>query len=254
MTLGGPVYCGQLFEIAAYIDASLVCADYRRDGETSGLTRSKRVEDWGDPAYLAAAAQLPARLEAQGVKVSELVLIGASYAGYANTELVATHPELRPRALIVVDSFLDLPERFRALPPGQETRTEMMRVLGGTLNQVPGVYAARSPSHHLEGIAQAIRSGMRFIDVWSTGAAERREFDAATCSIDAHAKWLRALAGRLRHPLSAYVTELRHADALRNWWREVLALAGLDRPYRSFPARVISFRPAGPLPPGSYCP
>jgi hypothetical protein len=253
MTLGGPVYCGQLFELAAYIDASVVCADYGRNGETSGLTRSKRVEDWGDPAYLAAAARLPGRLKAQGVKFSELVLIGASYAGYANTELVATHPELRPRALVVVDSFLDLPERYAALRSGAQTALEMVRVLGGTLSQRAAVYAARSPSHHLAGLAAAIRAGTRFVDIWSTGAAEKREFNGATCSPAANANWLSALALVLHRPVSGYVTPLRHADALRNWWREVLALAGLDRPYRRFPARTLTFRPDAPIPSASYC-
>jgi len=253
MTLGGPVYCGQLFEIAAYLDASVVCADYGRNGETSGLSRSRRVEDWGDPSFLAAAALLPRRLKEQGVKISELVLIGASYAGYANTELLATHPELRPRALIVVDSFFDLAERFNALPRSQETRSEMVKVLGGTLSQVPNAYAARSPSHHLNSLAAAIRAGTRFVDVWSVGAAEKREFNGATCSASANARWLRDLAIRLRRPVTGYVTQLRHADALRNWWRELLALGGLDRPYRTLPARAIVFSPAAPLPAASYC-
>jgi len=253
MTLGGPVYCGQLFELAAYLDASVACADYGRNGETSGLTRSKRLEDWGDPAYLAAAARLPARLEKQGVKVSELVLMGASYAGYANAELVATHPGLRPRALIVVDSFLDLPERYSALAPGQATQVEIVKALGGTLTEQPNLYAARSPSHHLDGLATAIRGGMRFVDLWSTGPGEKREFNGATCSPAANAQWLSLLATVLHRPVTGYVTQLSHADALRNWWREVLAFAGLDRPYRHLSAKAITFRPGGTLPSGSYC-
>ena len=253
MTLGGPVYCGQLFGIAAYLNASVVCADYGRNGETSGLSRSRRVEDWGDPSFLAAAALLPGRLKEQGVKISELVLIGASYAGYANTELLATHPELRPRALVVVDSFLDLPERFNALPVSQETRAEMIKVLGGTLSQVPNVYATRSPSHHLDALAAAIRAGTRFVDVWSVGAIQKREFNGASCSVSANARWLRDLAIRLRRPVIGYVTQMRHAEALRNWWREVLALVGLDRPDRSLPARAFAFSPAAQAPRASYC-
>ena len=253
MTLGGPVYCGQLFELAAYLDASVVCADYGRNGELSGLSRSKRVEDWGDPAYLAAAARLPASLEREGVKVSQLVLLGASYAGYANAELVATHPELRPRALIVVDSFLDLPERYRALVPGQETRAEMEKVLGGTLARRASLYESRSPSHHLDGIAAAMRGGMRFVDLWSTAPAEKREFNGATCAALANARWLAALSTRLDRPVVGYVTRLRHGGALRNWWREVLAFAGLDRPFRKLSADVVTFRPDGVVPPGSVC-
>jgi pimeloyl-ACP methyl ester carboxylesterase len=66
--------------------------------------------------YNAAAARLPAQLERSGVLVSKLVVIGVSYSGFANAELVATHPDLRPAALIVVDSFLDLTARFGELP------------------------------------------------------------------------------------------------------------------------------------------
>jgi hypothetical protein len=253
MTLGGPVYCGQLLELAQYLGASLLCPDYGLNGEKSGLSRAKRVEDWGDPAYLAAAAQLPARLKAEGVKISELVLIGASYAGYANSQLVATHPELHPTALIVVDSFLDLPARFRALPLAHETRAEITKVLGGTLTQRPRVYLDRSPSQHLDGLAAAIRRGMRFIDIWSISYAEKREFNGATCSPAANAESLSKLATLLGRPLTGYVTQLDHADALRYWWRELLALARLDRPYRSLPAGPIAFQPGGPIPASSYC-
>ena len=91
--------------------------------------------DWGDPAYLASVARVPAQLRADGVKIAQLVLVGVSYSGYANTELVATHPELRPTALIMVDSYLDLPARYRALPPGHDTRAELERAMGGTLDE-----------------------------------------------------------------------------------------------------------------------
>jgi pimeloyl-ACP methyl ester carboxylesterase len=253
MTLGGPVYCGQLLPLARYLDASLLCPDFGRNGETSGHSRSKRVEDWGDPSYLAAVARLPARLEADGLKVSGLVLVGASYAGYANTELVATHPELHPRALIVVDSFLDLPERYRALPVEHETRAEITRVLGGTLGQRPDAYAARSPSGHLDGLAVAVRAGMQLVDVWSVALAERREFNGATCSPAANAQWLSELASLLGRPVTGYVTRLEHAEALRSWWRELLAFAGLGRPFRALPARAVVFQPGAPVPAGSVC-
>ena len=85
--------------------------------------------DWGDPAYLAEVAQVPARLRAQGVKIAQLVLVGVSYSGFANAQLVATHPELRPTALIMVDSYLDLPARYRALPPGHATKAELERAM-----------------------------------------------------------------------------------------------------------------------------
>lgn len=56
LTLGGPVYCGQSAALARYLGASLLCPDYGADGERSGASRARRVEDWGDPTYLAAVA------------------------------------------------------------------------------------------------------------------------------------------------------------------------------------------------------
>src|SRR5437588_3407173 len=49
LTLGGPVYCGQASALAHYLKASLVCPDYGLDGERSGSSRARRIEDWGDP-------------------------------------------------------------------------------------------------------------------------------------------------------------------------------------------------------------
>lgn len=253
VTLGGPVYCGQSVALARYLRASLLCPDYGRDGERSGASRARRVEDWGDPKYLAAVARLPQELRQEGVKISELVLVGASYAGYAAAELAATHPELHPRALIIVDSFLDLPSRFRALRPGEPTRAEMIDVLGGTVAQKPQAYEQRSPSHHLRGLARAIRRGMRLLDVWSVSPVETREFNGAMCAVRSNALWLRRLAALLHRPTIGYVTELRHAVALWDWWRQLLALAGIAPASGSLPAAAITFRAARPIPASSHC-
>ena len=253
ITLGGPVYCGQTAALARYLGASLLCPDYGQNGESTGASRAKRVEDWGDPRYLAAVARLPGQLKREGIRVSELVLVGASYAGYAAAELAATHPELHPRALIIVDSFLDLPERFRALLPGQLTRAEMTRVLGGTLTQRPQAYMERSPSDHLNGLAAAVRSGMRLVDVWSVAPSAAREFNGAMCSARSNAFWLRRLAGILHRPVNGYVTGLRHAFALWDWWRQLLALAGLAPAVGALPATEVAFHGGRPIPYASYC-
>jgi pimeloyl-ACP methyl ester carboxylesterase len=254
LTLGGPVYCAQASPLARRLGATLLCPDYGLDGERSGATRAHRVEDWGDPHYLDAVARLPGQLAKEGVRVSELVLVGASYAGYAAAELAATHPELHPRALILVDSFLDLPERFRALRSGQPTRTEMIRVLGGTLSQRPRTYEQRSPSGHLAGLADAIRDGMRLIDVWSVAPAEAHEFNGGMCSIGSNALWLQRLARILRRAVTGYVTQLPHAVALWDWWPQLLALAALAPASGTLPATAFTFRPGQPIPAASYCP
>ncbi|MGZ4290242.1 MAG: alpha/beta hydrolase family protein [Gaiellaceae bacterium] len=254
MTLGGRIYCGFLLPLAEALDATRLCPDYGRNGETTGATRDLRIEDWGDPRYLAAVAQLPDRLRRNGVKISKLVVIGPSYAGYANAELVATHPETRPDALVVIDSYLDLPARYRALAPTHQTRKEMEQVIGGMLAQSPAAYAARSPSHHLDGLADAMRRGMKLIDVWSIAPSEKHEFNGATCQRAADAEWLARLATLLGRPVTGYVTHMAHADVLRNWGEHLLAAAGVRAPFATpLPARAVKFQPTRPPPAGSWC-
>jgi len=253
MTLGGPIYCRQLTNLARNLGASLVCGDYGKNGYEGVGGRAARLEDWGDPAYLDAVAKLPAALRRSGVKISKLVVVGVSYSGFANAELVATHPELRPDALVVVDSFLDLTARFRALPLGHETRKEMVTALGGTPDTVPEVYAARSPSGHLDGLAKAIRAGMRFVDVWSLSDAERSEFRGATCSLQANATWLAGLASKLGRPVTGYVTQLRHAHALWDRGMGLMKLALGPNGGKPLEARAVTFAPGAPAPAGSFC-
>jgi hypothetical protein len=179
--------------------------------------------------------------------------VGVSYSGFANAELVATHPEMRPDALVVVDSYLDLTARFRALPLGHETRKEIITALGGTPDALPDVYAARSPSHHLDGLAAAIRAGMRFVDVWSVSDVERREFRGATCSLTANATWLSALASELGRPVTGYVTEMRHAHALWDRGMGLMQLALGPNKSKPLPATAVTFRPGARAPAGSFC-
>lgn len=253
LTVGGPIYCMQLRNLARRLAASLLCADYGPNRYERPGQRTGRLEDWGDPAYDAAVARLPAKVEAQGVKVSKLVVVGVSYSGFANAELVASQPRLHPAALVMIDSYLDLAARFAALPLDHPTRAEIEQSVGGTPAQLPAAYALRSPSSHLATLAADIRSGMRFIDVWSVAASETREFRGATCSWDANAHWLSRLAAVLHRPVTGYVTRLRHAYALWDHGRGVLQLAGVQAAGPSLPARAVQFRPHGGVPAGSYC-
>jgi pimeloyl-ACP methyl ester carboxylesterase len=253
LTLGGPIYCAQLRTLAAHVDASLACTDYGPNRYDALGQRAGRREDWGDPGYLAEVARVPAELQRSGIKVSKLVVVGVSYSGYANAELVATHPELHPAALVVVDSFLDLPARYAALPASHPTRKEMELVLGGTLAERRPVYEARSPSHHLDGLARAIRGGMSFVDVWSVSAAEQREFRGATCSLLANARWMADLATVLRAPVIGYVTQMPHAHALWDRGMGLLQLAGVAKTDRPLLAHRVTFRPGVAPPAGSYC-
>ena len=254
MTVGGSTYCAQLQALARNVHASLVCADYGANRYLERGERSGRQMDWGDPAYLAQVARVPGRLRAQGVKIAQLVLVGVSYSGFGNAQLVATHPELRPTALIMVDSYLDLPARYRALLPGHETKAELERAMGGTLAERPREYARRSPSNNLTGLAHAINGGMRFVDVWSTSAAEEREFRGATCGRLANAHWLGQLATLLGRPVTGYVTQMPHAHALWDRGQGLLQLAGVRPAAKQLRARPVTFAPRESTPPaGSYC-
>jgi pimeloyl-ACP methyl ester carboxylesterase len=254
MTVGGPIYCMQLKALARNVGASLVCTDYGPNRYVAPGEREDRQMDWGDPAYLAQVARVPDRLRAQGVRIAKLVLVGVSYSGFGNAELVATHPELRPAALIVVDSYLDLPARYRALRPTHPTKAEIERAMGGTLDAQPQAYASRSPSGHLDGLAAAIRGGMRFVDVWSTSEREENEFRGATCGRLASAQWLARLADVLGRPVTGYVTRMPHAHALWDRGQALLELAGIRPAPKPLAARAISFAPgATALPAGSFC-
>lgn len=254
MTVGGSMYCVQLEALARNVGASLVCADYGANRYLARGERSGRQMDWGDPAYLAEVARVPERLRAQGVKIAQLVLVGVSYSGFGNAQLVATHPEMRPTALIVVDSYLDLPARYQALPAGHQTKSELERAMGGTLDERPQEYARRSPSNNLAGLARAIRGGMRFVDVWSTSAAEEKEFRGATCGRLANALWLGKLATLLGRPVTGYVTRMPHAHALWDRGQGLLQLAGVRPAAKPLAARPVAFAPGVNVPPpGSYC-
>jgi pimeloyl-ACP methyl ester carboxylesterase len=254
LTLGGPVYCGQILPLATSMGASLLCADYWQNRYTGPGLRSQRFMDWGDPQYDAAVAKLPERVRRAGIRISKLIVVGVSYTGFATAELVATHPDLRPAALIIVDSYLDLPARFQAAKPWRETRQEIATVLGGTLAERPAAYEARSPSHHLDGLAKAIRGGMRLVDVWSVDPEERKRYVGATCSRTSNAEWLSKLAMRLRRPVDGYVTQLEHAEALWHHYASLLAFAGLTRNSGdSLAVRRFRFRPGAPLSAASYC-
>jgi hypothetical protein len=253
LTVGGPIYCMQLRPLARRLDASLLCADYGPNEYEKPGERTGRLEDWGNPAYDAAVSRLPARVEAEGVKVSKLVVVGVSYSAFANAELVASQPRLHPAALVMIDSYLDLAARFAALPLDHPTRAEIEASVGGTPAQVPAAFARRSPSHHLATLAADIRSGMRFVDVWSVAASEAYEFRGATCSWNANARWLARLATLSGRPVTGYVTHLRHAFALWDHGRGVLQLADIHTSGPPLPTRAVRFRPHAGVPRSSYC-
>jgi hypothetical protein len=235
-TSGGWAYCLQVQALARRFRLTLLCGRYYRDGYTGYGLRSRRLLDWGDPAYL---ASLAVKIEALHRRVGgELVLLGVSYSGFGVATLASHHPELRPDRLIVVDSFLDLAAR-RAAAGSDGTAAEIDAATGGSR----AALQARTVS--VLGLAQLLRSGTQLTAIWSVAPGERREFRGATCDLDANARVLAELASTAERPIGAWVTQSRHGHDLWDSGRRSMA----GRP----PGTKIVFEPDGQVPPGSTC-
>src|SRR5262249_61756326 len=122
-TSGGWVYCSQMIRFAQRFGSALLCGRYDKDGFVGPGLRSRRRLDWGDPRYLASFAdEIAALHRAVG---GSLILIGVSYSGFDVATLASHHPELRPERLIVIDSYLDLVARRRALSSSHPTARDI---------------------------------------------------------------------------------------------------------------------------------
>jgi hypothetical protein len=236
-TSGGWAYCLQVQALARRSGYTLVCGRYYRDEYTGYGLRSKRLLDWGDPAYL---ASLATRIAAVHKRVGgELLLLGVSYSGFGVATLASHHPELRPDRLIVIDSYLDLVARRAAAYSALGTGAEIDAATGGS------AAALRAQSVSVAGLAALVRGGTELTIVWSISADEEREFHGATCDRDASAGVLAELAAALGRPVTAWVTQARHGHDLWDSGRKIVA----GNP----PGRQVSFVPGAGIPPGSTC-
>lgn len=236
-TSGGWAYCQQLRTLARNTGHTLVCGRYEKDGYTGPGLRPKRRLDWGDPRYLANLASTIAGIHAQ--VGGELVLLGVSYSGFGVATLASHHPELRPDRLVVIDSYLDLPARRAAAPPGSAIAHEIDEATGGSQ---PSLQAR---STDVGGLATLVRTGTRLLVIWSTSAEEARRFRGATCNARASAGTLAELAVALGRPIEAWVTKTQHGHNLWDSGRRIMA----GRP----PGTRVVFRPGRGIPSGSVC-
>jgi pimeloyl-ACP methyl ester carboxylesterase len=237
VTSGGWAYCLQVQALARRTGYTLLCGRYAKDGYLGYGLRPKRQLDWGNPAYL---ASLAAKAQALHKRVGgELVLLGVSYSGFGVATLASHHPELRPKQLIVIDSYLDLVARRAAAKGSTGTAREIDKETGGSAAEL----ASRNVS--VDGLARLVETGTRLTVVWTTSAAERKEFNGATCNRDANAGVLLRLAGALDRPVVAWVTTSKHGHDL--WDRGAAILGG------HVPGREVTFRPGGTIPQGAVC-
>jgi pimeloyl-ACP methyl ester carboxylesterase len=237
VTSGGWAYCLQLQGLARRSHFALLCGRYARDGYTGYGLRSRRRLDWGNPAYL---ASLAAKVEMWHKRIGgQLLLVGVSYSGFGVAVLASRHPELRPDRLIVIDSYLDLVARRKALPPTHATAREIDAETGGSAAELH----ARTVS--IDGLARLVRTGTELTVIWSVSAGEQREFAGATCDTGANAGDLARLAQTLGRPVVAWVTHSRHGHDLWDHGREIIA--GYP------PGTPRDFRSTGRIPNGAVC-
>lgn len=237
VTSGGWAYCEQVRALARRAGYTLLCGRYVKDGYLGYGLRSQRHLDWGNPDYL---ASLAAKIEAEHSRIGgELVLIGVSYSGFGVATLASHHPELRPDRLIVIDSYLDLVARRRALPPNHETAREIDQETGGSTAGLE----ARNVS--VDGLARLVEAGTRLSVIWSVSPDERREFNGATCNRDANAGMLLRLADVLGRPVVGWITHDRHGHDL--WDHGAAIVRGHP------PGTEKVFRPGLGVPSASVC-
>jgi hypothetical protein len=237
VTSGGWAYCYQVQKLARRNGYTLLCGRFYKDGYVGFTLRSRRHEDWGNPAYLASFAR---KISALHVQVGgHLILIGISYSGFGVATLASHHPEIRPSRLIVLDSYLDLVARRARAPDNQRMAKEIDEETGGSQA------ALQQRSVSVPGLTRLVRNGTRLTMIWSVSAAEKARYHGATCDRSANADTLAALAASLDRPVSAWVTENRHGVDLWRYGRGILA--GRN------PGREVVFPPDGVIPPGAAC-
>jgi pimeloyl-ACP methyl ester carboxylesterase len=237
-TTGGWAYCTQLLRLAKHVGYTLLCGRYDKDGFLGpGLRRHRRL-DWGDPRYLRSLAdEIAAVHRTVG---GNLILMGISYSGFGIATLASHHPELRPKRLIVIDSFLDLVARRRALSATHPTAREIDAETGGSQE------ALRQRSVSVDGLARLVMDGTRLTVIWTVSAHEKHEFHGATCDRGASALTLSELAERLGRPVDAWVSKSRlHGNDF--WDHQGQIFRGRN------PGRTFVFEPNGVIPRGAVC-
>ena len=237
VTSGGWAYCEQVRALARRTGYTLLCGRYANDGYTGPGLRAERHLDWGNPAYLDSLAQ---KVRAAHRRVGgELVLIGVSYSGFGVATLASHHPELQPDRLIAVDTYLELVPRRAALPASHQTARDIDAETSGSRSELE----ARSVS--AAGLARLVRTGTSLAVIWTISPEERREFNGATCDRRSNAGMLGKLAGELGRPVTGWVSAGLHGHNL--WSHGTAIIAGHP------PGKQFTFKPGGPIPPGSVC-
>jgi poly(3-hydroxybutyrate) depolymerase len=137
--------------------------------DPAGEGRRLHWYSWGDPGQIADLARMPQIARDWGVNVNQrrIYAFGGSMGGQETLLLIARYPHLLAGAA-AFDPATDMARRYRdfaALKDGRSLQRLARREIGGTPEQVPEAYAARSPDHYVEAIA---RSGVPLQLYWSS--------------------------------------------------------------------------------------
>jgi poly(3-hydroxybutyrate) depolymerase len=127
--------------------------------DPEGQGRRLSLYSWGWRGQIDDLARMPEivthALPWLHIDRSRVYAIGSSMGGQETLLLVALHPHVLAGAA-ALDSATNMSARYRAfwrLPQGQELRALARYEIGGTPDQVPAAYAARSPIHYARQIA-----------------------------------------------------------------------------------------------------
>lgn len=125
----------------------------------AGEGRRLHWYSWGAPGQIADLARMSFIAARHGVNVDRkrIYAVGGSMGGQETLLLVAKYPHLLAGAA-AFDPATDMALRYRdfaTLPNGSTLRRLARSEMGGTPQQVPQAYAARSPDHYLRALASS---------------------------------------------------------------------------------------------------
>lgn len=221
-----------------------------------GMGRKDTYKSYGYEGQIDDLARMPELAEAAfpwlRLDHDRVYALGSSMGGQETALLVARHPELLAGAA-AMDSVTDMTRRYSQLltvpcdrkclkkwgkPYGFILRAAMRREVGGTPNENPQAYAARSPLSQARSIA---RSGVPFQIWWSTQDKIVVDQKHQSARLFQKLRELNPCA-----PVSAYEGRWKHSSEMRAAALLPIALAGFDllpSDAKSLP-RTVRYQPA----------
>jgi pimeloyl-ACP methyl ester carboxylesterase len=190
-----------------------------------GQGRRLTLYSWGWRGQIDDLARMPSILQAAlpwfHVDSSRIYAVGSSMGGQETLLLTALHPRLLAGAS-ALDSATDMAARYRDFPrlPGGLLVQQLARIeIGGTPATVPAAYAARSPIHYVQQLAN---SGVPLHIWWSL-----RDRIVVDQQQESGRLYRAILAANPEAPVTSYVGTWAHSAEMHATARLPLALVKL---------------------------